>query len=56
MTMDTCLINVMATANVPPQGNLLPGFTMIKWKWEYAFCNKCYIFIPLPFELQMVTI
>ena len=56
MTIDTCLINVIAAANVPPQDKKLPGYTMIKCKWGKTDCNKCYIFIPLAFEVQMVKI
>ena len=32
------------------------GSTMIKCKWEKTYCNKCYIFDPLAFEMQMVRI
>jgi hypothetical protein len=46
----------MATANVPLQGKRLPGSTMIKCKWVKTYCNKCYIFNPLAFEMQMVRI
>jgi hypothetical protein len=50
------LDNLMARANMPPQGKHLPGSTMIKCNWDYSLYHEIYFTIPPAFELQMVNI
>jgi hypothetical protein len=46
-------INLIASANVPPQGNNSFYSSMIKCKWGKTVCFEISFIIPLAFEMQM---